>query len=128
MEIVNCTPHAICLNDGTVFETSLNVARVSATFEERSVCPLPAGGCEDAMGKGLCQKECEDLPPLFSQKFGEITGLPQQRSGVLFIVSGIVLEAGKAFGRFDLIAPATGHADTIRNDKGHIVSVPGFVR
>jgi hypothetical protein len=30
--------------------------------------------------------------------------------------------------RDDVVAPATGHPDTMRNDKGHIISVPGFVR
>ena len=30
--------------------------------------------------------------------------------------------------RADVVSPATGHPDTVRNEKGHIVSVPGFVR
>ena len=30
--------------------------------------------------------------------------------------------------RADLVAPATGHKDCVRDDAGHIVSVPGFVR
>ena len=29
--------------------------------------------------------------------------------------------------RSDLVAPATGHPDAVRSEKGHIVSVPGFV-
>ena len=30
-------------------------------------------------------------------------------------------------GRNDLLAPATGHPETVRNEQGQIVSVPGFV-
>jgi hypothetical protein len=33
-----------------------------------------------------------------------------------------------ASNRDDLVAPATGHPDTIRNEKGQIISVPGFVQ
>ena len=29
--------------------------------------------------------------------------------------------------RTDLVAPATGHKDCVRDDKGFIVSVPGFI-
>ena len=39
--------------------------------------------------------------------------------------SSLVLAANRT--RTDLVAPATGRSETIRNDKGHIVSVPGFV-
>jgi len=49
---------------------------------------------------------------------------------IVFIVSGKVLDANKMSSnpRVNIVAPATGHPDAIRNDKGHIVSVPGFVR
>jgi len=39
----------------------------------------------------------------------------------------MVLEAGRKIGRNDLVAPATGHPEAIRNEQGQIVSVPGFV-
>ena len=42
----------------------------------------------------------------------------------MLIVSAMVLSASD---RTDLVAPATGHPDTIRNDKGQIISVPGFI-
>ena len=47
-------------------------------------------------------------------------------AGVIYIVSAMVLSAAKD--RHDLVAPATNHELTVRNEKGHIVSVPGFVR
>ena len=99
----NFTPHAIQLNDGREF-ASEGLARVKATFtsfDENGVC---------------------------SQQFGEVTGLPEPTNGVLYIVSALVLTAAKAQGRTDCVAPATGHPDCVRNDKGFIASVPGFVR
>ena len=99
----NYTPHAITLNDGRTF-ASEGLARVSATFS-------------DFDGDGVCE-----------QRFGDVTGLPAPATGVLYIVSALVLTAAKAAGRTDCVAPATGHPDCVRSDKGFIVSVPGFVR
>jgi hypothetical protein len=99
----NFTPHAITLNDGREF-ASESLARVSATFtsfDENGVC---------------------------SQQFGEITGLPEPADGVLYIVSALVLIAVKMRGRTDCVAPATGHPECVRDEKGFIKSVPGFVR
>ena len=103
MKFVNVTPHAIVLNNGTSFPSE-GIARVAASFSA-----FDADGC------------CE-------QQFGEVTGLPAPADDVLYIVSGLVLTAAKAAGRVDVVAPATGHPEVVRNEKGHIVSVPGFVR
>lgn len=101
MMFVNLTPHAIVLNDGRVVEASGTVARCSAsytTFDENGVC---------------------------KQTFGDIQGLLEPVEGTIYIVSALVL--GAVQGRNDIVAPATGHPECIRNDKGQIVSVPGFV-
>ena len=104
MKFINLTPHVIVLNDGTTLNSE-GVARVSATFSE-----------PDAFG-------------IMEQVFGEITGLPTETPAgeIRYVVSSIVLQAAKSAGRTDCVAPATGHPDTVRNDKGHIISVPGFV-
>lgn len=99
-KFINYTPHIVRLNDGAEFP-SQGVARVAASFT-------------DADENGIC-----------FQQFGEVTGLPEKEEGVLIIVSAMVMEASN---RDDLVAPATGHPETIRNSKGHIVSVPCFVR
>lgn len=101
-EYVNLTPHAIHLNDGRSFEPSGDIARVGSSFSD------------------IVDDVCE-------QVFGEVENLPAPTPGTRYIVSGLVLAAlqGK---RDDVVAPATGHPQTQRNDKGHIVSVPGFVR
>ena len=94
----NFTPHAIKLNDGRIFESE-GVARVAASFTE-----IEGDFCK--------------------QTFGDVAGMPPAQEGVVFIVSGIVFSATD---RKDVVAPATGHAETVRNDKGHIVSVPCFI-
>ena len=100
MKYLNYTPHAIVLNSGEVFEPSGTVARVNSAFSE------------------IVYGEC-------FQMLGEVEGLPEETEGVSLIVSAMVLDASN---RNDLVAPATGHPKTIRNDKGHIVSVPCFLR
>lgn len=99
----NFTPHAIALNDGREF-ASEGLARVSATFSKFDE-------------NGVCE-----------QQFGDVTGLPESAEGVLYIVSALVLTAAKAQGRTDCVAPATGHPECVRDEKGFIKSVPGFVR
>jgi len=97
--ITNLTPHPITIGCTTIMPSGI-VARVSVEFtEERD---------------GFC-----------TQIFGEIEGLPAPQDGVRYVVSGMVLSATD---RKDVFAPASGHPDTKRNDKGHIISVPCLVQ
>ena len=98
-KFVNCTPHAIKLNDGRVFDPSGSVARVSSSFTDFT----------------------DDICTVV---YGDLTGVPDAAEDTFYIVSAMVLSAST---RKDLVAPATGHKDCIRDDKGFIVSVPGFV-
>lgn len=100
MEFINLTPHTVNLNDGREFPPSGNIARVTVHFFEFK----------------------NDIT---EQVFGSVTGAPAKKEGTLYIVSGIVLAASN---RKDFVAPATGHPNVVRNDKGQIVSVPGFVK
>jgi len=105
MEIINLTPHAIVVDNGSnkvTYEPSGLVARVST---ESTVVDNVDG---------------------FDVVTNIVTGdnLPEEKEGVFLLVSAMVL--GLRLERKDLIAPDTGRA--ARNDKGHIVSVPGFVR
>ena len=99
MKFKNYTPHNVNLNDGREF-ASEGVARISVSFS----APNEHG--------------------LVKQVFGELEGLPEPEKDVMYIVSLLVLESSS---RSDLVAPATGHKETVRNEKGHIVSVPYFV-
>lgn len=101
---VNLCPHPIKLNGGEVFETSDKIARVSATFTEVN---------QDGI--------CDTI-------FGNIENLPEKVDNTYYIVSSMVLSVAKAAGREDCVAPATGHPDCIRSEKGFVVSVPCFTR
>ena len=103
VEFVNCTPHAICLNDGRVFEPSGVIARVAARTSEF-----------DANG-------------IATQSFGAVENLPEPKENTVYIVSALVLGRAQIEGRDDVVAPATGHKDCVR-ENGFIKSVPGFVR
>ena len=98
---VNLTPHGLTLNDGTILPASGQVARVSASFTEFDQ-------------NGICH-----------QKFGDVENLPESKEDTIYVVSALVLATVKD--REDVVAPATGHPDCVRNN-GMIVSVPGFVR
>lgn len=108
--IKNLTPHTIKLNSGKEFPPSGQLARVSAKFTNVTSPEL--------LREGIY---------VYKVEYGEIEGLPEPEEGKLFIVSAMVLEAGRKIGRNDLVAPATGHPEAIRNEQGQIVSVPGFV-
>jgi hypothetical protein len=98
---INLTPHAVKLNSGVEFPASGTIARVTSSFTAFD---------EDGVAKVV---------------FGEVQNLPEPAENILYIVSALVLAASK---RADLVAPATGHPEAVRNEKGQIVSVPGFVR
>lgn len=101
---VNCTPHAIKLNDGRVFEPSGTIARVS-----QSISDFDADG-------------------VATQTFGSVVDLPEPQAETIYIVSAMVLSRAQIEGRTDVVAPATGHKACVRDQDGRIVSVPGFLR
>ena len=105
MKIINLTPHPISITDGPTFPPSGTVARVTTQ-------QVDAGTVA-----GIQVKE---------QTFGDIVGLPDPQPDTVFVVSAIVLAAAKAAGRTDVVAPNTANA--VRDNDGHIVSVPGFVK
>ena len=105
MKVINLTPHAIVITDGPTFPPSGKVARVSVQQ------------IDDGDINGV---------PVKKQTFGDIVDLPPPSPDTVYIVSSLVLSAAKAAGRTDCVAPDTANA--VRDDNGHIVSVPGFVR
>lgn len=107
MNIINATPHDIVVLKGDVkvtFPKSGIIARVSSSYEEL---------------------ESLDGFNISHQTFGEIEGLPEETNETIYIVSAMVLSANRS--RRDLIAPDTG-VTAIRDEKGHIVAVNGFVK
>ena len=110
-KIINLTPHAVALNDGTVFPPDGTVARVAVTYFQKPA-PLP-GTAVPLYWSGLHDDE--------------IVGLPAPVEGTFLIVSAMVAEAARRRFRADLLVPATGHPEAKRDAHGQIISVPGFI-
>src|SRR5690625_728393 len=104
-KIINCTPHAITITDGPTFKPSGQVARVTTQQTDAGTIA------------GI---------PVKKQMFSDIVDLPAPQDDTVYIVSAIVLAAAKEAGRTDVVSPNT--ASAYRDDKGQIVSVPGFVK
>lgn len=106
VKFLNCTPHEVCLNDGTKFPPS-------------GVCPRISSGYTEPDANGVA-----------TPTFGAVEGLPEPQENTLYIVSGMVLSAVKD--RDDLVAPATSHPKSVRFSdgphKGQVQSVFCFVR
>lgn len=100
MKYINLTKHAINLSDGRAFEPSGQWANVESTY----------GTIVDDVAHKVN---------------GAIQNLPDPVEGVRYIVSGVILDALNG-SRDDVVGPASDHPDTVRNEKGHVVSVPCF--
>ena len=105
MNFINLTPHAVNVVGLGVIEPSGIVARVSVSHRDMGT----RGGVR-----------------LRQSVKGMVEGVPAPKKDCTYIVSGMVLEALNGSRLADVAAPDTG-ADAVRNDKGHIVAVHGFV-
>lgn len=110
-KIINLTPHAVVLNDGTVFPPSGTVARIAVTYLSK---PAPLSGTTVTLYWSGIQD-------------GGIIGLPAPVEGTYLVVSAMVGETARRRFRSDLLVPATGHPETKRDAHGQIISVPGFI-
>ena len=105
VELINLTPHPIVVDNGSarkVYEPSGVVARVET--------------------ESTVVGEVDGFDVVTNRVLGH--NVPDPKEGVVYIVSAMVLAL--LSDRTDLVAPDTGKA--ARNEQGHIVSVPGFVR
>lgn len=102
MKVVNLTPHSINIVGGPTFEPSGQIARISSSNENA--------------GELLINGE---LIPLITQQFGEVVGLPEEKEGVLFIVSSLIFSNTK---RRDLLVPG----EQVRDDQGRVVGCKSF--
>jgi len=104
--LVNLTPHTVRVGNKE-YPASGQIARVSS---------------EHVVSGQL------DGVPVYSVIYGHIENLPPESTEQIYIVSLLVLERGKSEGRSDLVAPASGAPGVVRDEKGQIFSVPGFVK
>ncbi|MCX7946961.1 MAG: hypothetical protein N2557_08595, partial [Hydrogenophilus sp.] len=103
--LVNLTPHEV------VVEGNGEVIRIP-----------PSGAlARVTMGRKGVERTLMGMPFL---TIGPIVTYPLPQEGVIYIVSSLMAQALK--GRRDVVAPDTDRAR--RDEKGQIVSVPGFVR
>jgi len=98
---INLTPHTINLNDGTVIEASTDYAPIRiidniGDIDENGICHVSVG-------------EIQNLPPVIEDTY--------------YIVSRVVAQQ---IAHPNFVAPATTHPEAVRNEHGHIVSVPCF--
>ena len=106
--IRNLTPHAVTVA-GVTYPPSGIVVRVEESYH------TDGEFCSAEKGKLILEKEGQPFP-LAGHEF----------DGTVNIVSAMVLEITKDWYTGVWVAPATGHPDVVRNEKGHIVSVPCF--
>jgi hypothetical protein len=120
--LINLTPHALTLRamvDGQPVDTTIppsgTVARVSVT---------PGV----LLGRGSdAAKICDACPLYTAPTLGAAEGLPDPAIGVIYVVSGRVLDA--SVGRRDVFGPGTGPADgAVRDDGGRIIAVTRLVQ
>ena len=108
VKFVNLTPHTINVESGDLvlaLEPSGTIARVTSTSEVVG----EVGGI-----------------PISRNTFGDVEDMPDAVEGTFLVVSGMVLSALGGT-RNDVLAPDSG-TSAIRNEKGHIVAVRGFLR
>ena len=67
------------------------------------------------------------LPVMGADIMGEVTGLPPEKAGVWYIVSGMVGAALRGQ-RHDLLVPGTGPSDSPIREGGRIVAVTRLKR
>ena len=97
-QFVNLTPHDIReLSTGRKFPPSGRIARV--TTQSKKVMDF-------------------DRIPIFSTDFGTLEGLPEQKDGVMYIISALCLEAARKLGRYDVVAPGNVQRDRLGNPIG----------
>lgn len=103
MEIINCTPHDIKVENGQFCVASGIVARVEETTQEGRT----------------------DLPFVCKTKqYNNIVGLGDPKPGRVYIVSLVVFGATD---REDVICPDTGPESAVRDEKGRIIAVRRFM-
>jgi len=116
MILLNGTPHQIVMLNEikepiAFFEPSGVVPRCSVTAEK-----LPSISVETEPNKILDIKISKSV-------LGDVIGLPPYQENTFWIVSLVVAQKAKEYGRTDLLVP-----DAVRNDMGFIIGCRGFFK
>lgn len=108
--VKNYTPHAITVA-GVTYPPCGLVARIDDEYSE-----IVDGTVTVKKGGLKFTKDGEDF---------HLCGYDVE--GTVNLVSAMVFEVMRYSTNGCWVAPATGHPEVVRNDKGHIVSVPAFL-
>ncbi|MCL6577663.1 hypothetical protein [Kyrpidia sp.] len=115
MHLVNLTPHDIVVFSGNgekvVIPKSGQTVRITSVAVPASY--VLVGTTEI---------------PLVETRFGDIEGLPDPKSDVLYVVSALAAQAAAAQGRTDVVAPDTGPESAVRDENGNIIGVRRLTR
>lgn len=98
VEVINKTPHPVTLVNGDK-KVTIQPDSIPARCESESVSV--------DYGIGI---------PCFKTEFGEVNGLPEEKEGIIYIVSSITAQALKGKRNDCFIV-----AETVRDDQGRIV-------
>ena len=102
MNIINLTPHTINeVTTSSSYAPSGIVARLDSSSK---------------------QVDTVNGIPMYEKLWGNIKNLPDAVEGTMYIVSGIMLDAGASQGRTDLLAPG----ELVRNKAGLPIGCKGF--
>jgi hypothetical protein len=106
MKIINLTKHdVVLLHEGSqIIYPSAGEARVTSTQQRCAIV---------------------DGIPVFKSVFHlPVEGLPEEKKGMMYIVSSLVCMACPS--RRDLISPNTHYSSVIRDEKGQVKAVSSF--
>jgi hypothetical protein len=115
--LINATPHQIVLLNGLkerilVLEPSGILPRCAVKVEKQPSLMISLEQLDDVVEISISQST-----------LGDVVGLPEKQDNTYFIVSLVVAQKAKEYGRDDLLVP-----DAIRNEKGDIIGCKGFVK
>ncbi|HEY9474563.1 MAG TPA: hypothetical protein VIS06_12030 [Mycobacteriales bacterium] len=113
MKIVNLTPHPFTL-----------IFRLQTGDEPMFTVPPEPVSARCAEKQTQLGEVAMDgiVVPVYATEYGEVSGLPDPRDGVIYLVSQMVVAALP--GRRDLYFPAK----VVRDDSGRIIGAEGITR
>lgn len=116
MKLINATPHQIVLLN--------EIKEPIATFEPSGIIPRCSVNSEKLPNLKIKTESDTTLSIQISKSvLGDVVGLPPYEKDVFWIVSMVVAQKAKDYGRDDLLVP-----DAVRNDSGFIIGCRGFLK
>lgn len=119
--LVNLMPHSLHL---------YNKDPATGAAEEKPYLAIPPTGTIPRLSESKQVAQVDVIHPetglvvpvtTCSIAFGAVENMPEPVPGTIYVVSMLVKDALKAQGRTDVMSPASGPGDAVRNPAGQIV-------